>query len=78
MTIKPVIEKINQKIDRSKVNYAITLVKSLGSKDEISLNKIWALCGFKSKFEFEQSFKRFKVFHLKNMSISFKINYLKL
>ena len=57
MTIKPVIEKINQKIDRSKVNYAVTLVKSLGSKDEISLNKIWALCGFKSKFEFEQSFK---------------------
>lgn len=58
MTIKPVIEKINQKIDRSKVNYAVTLVKSLSSKDEISLNKMWALCGFKSKFEFEQSFKR--------------------
>jgi len=58
MTIKPVIEKINQKIDRSKVNYAVTLVKSLSSKDEISLNKIWALCGFKSKLKFEQSFKR--------------------
>ena len=58
MTIKLVIEKINQKIDRSKVNYAVTLVKSLSSKDEISLKKIWALCGFKSKFEFEQSFKR--------------------
>jgi YesN/AraC family two-component response regulator len=58
VTIKPVIEKIKQKIDRSKVNYAVTLVKSLSSKDEISLNKIWALCGFKSKFEFEQSFKK--------------------
>ena len=57
MTIKPVIEKINKKIDRSKVNYAVSLVKSLSSKDEIFLNKIWALCGFKSKFEFERSFK---------------------
>ncbi len=58
MTIKPIIEKINQKINRSKVNYAVSLAKSLTSKDQISMNKIWALCGFKSKLEFEKSFKR--------------------
>jgi len=58
LTIKPVIEKINLKINRSKVNYAVTLAKSLTSKDPTSINKIWALCGFKSKQEFDNNFKR--------------------
>ncbi len=58
MTIKPVIENINLKINRSKVSYAITLAKSLTSKDTTSINKIWALCGFKSKQEFDNNFKR--------------------
>ena len=57
MTIKPVIEKIKLKINRSKVNYAITLANSLTSKDPTSINKIWALCDFKSKQEFDYNFK---------------------
>ena len=52
------IEKINLKINRSKVNYAASLAKSLSSKDQTSINKIWALCGFKSKQEFDNNFKR--------------------
>ena len=57
LTNKPVIETINQKINRSRVNYAVTLAKSLSSKDKSSVNKIWAICGFKSKKEFEECFK---------------------
>jgi AraC-like DNA-binding protein len=53
-----VLEKINLKINRSKVSYAITLAKSLTSKDPAYINKIWALCGFKSKQEFDNNFKR--------------------
>ena len=52
------IEKINLKINRSKVNYAVSLAKSLTSKDTTSINKIWKLCGFKSKQEFDNNFKR--------------------
>ena len=58
MTIKPVIEKIKLKINRSKVNYAVTLAKSLTSKDPALINKMWAICGFKSKQEFDNNFKR--------------------
>ena len=57
VTIKPVINKINIRINRSKAKYAITLAKSLSPKDTATINKIWELCGFKSKEEFEESFK---------------------
>ncbi len=57
MTIKPVINKVNIRINRSRAKYAITLAKSLSPKDKTSVNKIWELCGFKSKKEFEESFK---------------------
>tara|TARA_B100000989_G_C19399648_1_gene409389 strand:+ start:107 stop:322 length:216 start_codon:yes stop_codon:yes gene_type:complete len=57
MTNKPVIEKVNQKINRSRVKYAITLAESLSHKDSFTINKIWELCGFKSKKEFEENFK---------------------
>ena len=57
MTIKPVINKINIRINRSRVKYAITLAKSLSPKDTTTINKIWELCGFKSKEEFDESFK---------------------
>ena len=57
VTIKPVINKINIRINRSRAKYAITLAKSLPPDDITSLNKVWELCGFKSKKEFEESFK---------------------
>ncbi len=57
VTIKPVINKINIRINRSRVKYAITLAKSLSPKDTTTINKIWELCGFKSKEEFEKNFK---------------------
>ena len=57
MTNKPVIEKVNQRINRSRVKYAITLAESLSSKDSSAINKIWELCGFTSKKEFEENFK---------------------
>ncbi len=50
------INKVNIRINRSKTKYAITLAKSLSPKDISSINKIWELCGFKSKKEFEESF----------------------
>ena len=57
VTIKPLINKINIRINRSRAKYAITLAKSLSPKDTTTINKIWELCGFKSKEEFEESFK---------------------
>ena len=57
MTIKPVINKVNIKINRSRVKYAVTLAKSLSPKDTTTINKIWELCGFTSKKEFEENFK---------------------
>lgn len=57
MTIKPVINKINIRINRSRTKYAISLAKSLSPKDTTTVNKIWELCGFKSKEEFEKNFK---------------------
>ena len=57
VTIKPVINKVNIRINRSRAKYAITLAKSLSPKDTTTINKIWELCGFKSKEEFEESFK---------------------
>ena len=51
------INKVNIRINRSKAKYAITLAKSLSPKDTITINKIWELCGFKSKEEFDESFK---------------------
>ena len=51
------ISKIELKINRSRVKYAITLVKSLSPSDTSTINKIWELCGFKSKKEFEESFE---------------------
>ena len=57
VTIKPVINKINIRINRSRAKYAISLAKSLSPKDTTTINKIWELCGFKSKEEFEESFK---------------------
>ncbi len=57
VSIKPVINKINIRINRSRVKYAITLAKSLSPKDTTTINKIWELCGFKSKEEFEENFK---------------------
>ena len=57
VTIKPVINKINIRINRSRVKYAITLAKSLSPKDTTTINKIWELSGFKSKEEFENNFK---------------------
>ena len=59
MTIKPVINKVNIRINRSRAKYAITLAKSLSPKDKTSINKIWELCGFKSKKEFEENFETF-------------------
>ena len=57
MTIKPLINKINIRINRSRTKYAISLAKSLSPKDTTTINKIWELCGFKSKEEFENNFK---------------------
>ena len=57
MTIKPVINKIDIRINRSRTKYAISLAKSLSPKDTTTINKIWELCGFKSKEEFEKNFK---------------------
>ena len=51
------VEKINTKINRSKINYALTLAKSLSKKDSSSTDKIWALSGFKSKKDFDRSFQ---------------------
>ncbi|MEK9755414.1 MAG: hypothetical protein VW371_00045 [Bacteroidota bacterium] len=34
------------------------MAKSLSSKDDSSLNRIWELCGFKSRIDFENNFKR--------------------
>ena len=51
------INKVNIRINRSRAKYAITLAKSLSPKDKTSINKIWELCGFKSKKEFEENFK---------------------
>ena len=51
------INKVNIRINRSRVKYAITLAKSLSPKDTTTINKIWELCGFKSKEEFEKNFK---------------------
>jgi len=51
------IEKINTKINRSKINYALSLAKSLSKKDSSSIEKIWALSGFKSKKDFDRSFQ---------------------
>ena len=51
------IDKVNIRINRSKAKYAITLAKSLSPKDTTAINKIWELCGFKSKEEFENNFK---------------------
>lgn len=56
-TIKPVINKINIRINRSRAKYAVSLAKSLSPKDTTTINKIWELCGFKSKEEFEKNFK---------------------
>lgn len=57
VTIKPLINKINIRINRSRAKYAVSLAKSLSPKDTTTINKIWELCGFKSKEEFEESFK---------------------
>ena len=51
------INKVNIKINRSRVKYAVTLANSLSPKDTSTVNKIWELCGFKSKKEFEENFK---------------------
>ena len=51
------INKVNIEINRSRVKYAITLAKSLSPKDTSTMNKIWELCGFTSKKEFEENFK---------------------
>lgn len=51
------IDKVNIRINRSKAKYAITLAKSLSPKDTTAINKIWELCGFKSKEKFDESFK---------------------
>ena len=56
---KPMINKIETKINRSRVKYAITLTKSLSPSDTSTINKIWELCGFKSKKEFEEIFETF-------------------
>ena len=53
------INKIDIKINRSRVNYAISLAKSLSPSDTSTINKIWELCGFKSKKEFEEIFETF-------------------
>ncbi len=53
------INKFDIKINRSRVKYAITLAKSLSSSDTYTINKIWELCGFKSKKEFEENFETF-------------------
>ena len=53
------INKINNKIKRSRVEYAITLAKSISLSDISTINKIWELCGFKSKKEFEENFENF-------------------
>ena len=53
------ISKIDLKINRSRVKYAITLAKSLSTSDTSTINKIWELCGFKSNKEFEVNFKTY-------------------
>jgi len=34
------------------------LANSISKKDPSSIDKIWALCGFKSKKEFDRSFRQ--------------------
>jgi transcriptional regulator GlxA family with amidase domain len=34
----------------------LSLAKSISKKDASSIDKIWALCGFKSKKDFDRSF----------------------
>ncbi|MBC8305180.1 MAG: hypothetical protein H8E55_56640 [Pelagibacterales bacterium] len=34
----------------------MSLAKSISKKDPSSIDKIWALCGFKSKKDFDRSF----------------------
>ena len=53
------INKIDIKINLSRVKYAITIFKSLPPSATSSINKIWELCGFKSKKEFEENFETF-------------------
>jgi transcriptional regulator GlxA family with amidase domain len=53
------INIIETKINRSRVKYAITLAKSLSPSDISTINKIWELCGFKSKKELEENFETF-------------------
>ena len=64
------INKINIRINRSRAKYAITLAKSLSPDDRTTLNKVWELCGFKSKNEFEESFKTIMELLLKTTLIS--------
>ncbi|MFL2619187.1 MAG: hypothetical protein ACJ0OS_02350 [Candidatus Marisimplicoccus sp.] len=40
------------------MNYALSLAKSISKKDPSSIGKIWTLCGFKSKKEFDRSFRQ--------------------
>ena len=51
------INKVNIRINRSRAKYAVSLAKSLSPKDTTTINRIWELCGFKSKEEFEKNFK---------------------
>ena len=53
------LNKIETKINRSRVKYAITLAKSVSPNDISTINKIWELCGFKSKKEFDENFEIF-------------------
>ena len=53
------INKIDIKINLSRVKYAITLAKSISPSDISAINKIWELCGFESKKEFEENFETF-------------------
>ncbi len=58
-SFKPMLNKIETKINRSRVKYAISLAKSLSPSDISAINKIWELCGFKSKKEFEENFETY-------------------
>ena len=69
VTIKPLINKINIRINRSRAKYAVSLAKSLSPKDTTTINKIWELCGFKSKEEFEKNFKTIYGTSFKDLSL---------
>ena len=59
------INKIDIKINRSRVKYAITLAKSLSPSDTSTINKIWELVASNLKKNLKKILKHFMELLLK-------------